>query len=138
MTRSYISIFLLMVGLLWAAVVTWFFVMVGGAEGLTSAYLPKTLLWFSWLFVGPLVLIAGAVLSRMANPRKVGWILSLVGRVILTAMVGYQVLWAVHDAADPLIAKPPYSLYTIAVVLTLLADAGAVRLYQLASPAVTT
>jgi len=38
-----------------------------------------------------------------------------------------------RDLADPLIAKPPYGLYAIAVTLTLLADAGAVQLLRMAS-----
>ena len=131
MTRSSISIFLLVVGLLWAAVVSWFFVALGGAGELTPAYLGKSLLWFSWLFLGPLLLIAGAVLTLLGTHQRAGSILSSLGCVILTVMVGYQIISAVHDAADPLIAKPPYGLYAIAVVLTFLSDAGAVRLHRL-------
>jgi hypothetical protein len=131
MTRSSILSFLLVVGLLWAAVVSWLFVGLGGAANLSSAYLGKALMWFSWLFVGPLLLIAGTVLMLMGTRQKVGSILSLVGCMILTVMVGYQILSGLHDIADPLIIKPPYLLYAIAVVLTLLADAGAVQLYRL-------
>ena|SRR2546425_4058730 len=133
MSRSSISIFVLVVGVLWAAVVSWFFVGVGGAANLNPAYVGKALLWFSWLFVGPLLLIAGAILTLMGTHQKVGSILSLVGCLILTVMMGYQTLSALHDAADPLIMKPPYGEYAIAVILTLLADAGAMQLYRLAS-----
>ena len=136
MTRSSISIFVLVVGLLWAAIVSWFFVMVGGAGELTPAYLGKALLWFSWLFVGPLLLIAGAILSLMGTHQKAGSILSLVGCFILTVIVGCQIPSMLHDAVDPLIMKPPYGKYAIAVTLTLFADAGAVELYRLASPVV--
>jgi hypothetical protein len=136
MTRYSISIFVLVVGLLWAAVVSWFFVAVGGAGELTPAYLGKALLWFSWLFVGPLLLIAAAVLTLVGTHQKAGSILSLVGCLILTVMVGYQIPSVLHDAADPLIMKPPYGKYAIAVILTLLADAGAVQLYRLAFLAV--
>jgi xanthosine utilization system XapX-like protein len=65
--------------------------------------------------------------------QKAGSILTLVGCTILTVMVGYQILSALRDIADPLIMKPPYGVYAIAVVLTLLADAGAVQLYRMAS-----
>jgi hypothetical protein len=136
MTRSSISIFVLLVGLLWAAVVSWFFVAVGGAANLNPAYISKALLWFSWLFVGPLLLMAGAILTLTGTYQKVGSTLSLLGCLILTIMVGYQTVSALHDAADPLIMKPPYGKYAIAVILTLLADAGAVQLYRLASLAV--
>jgi hypothetical protein len=135
MTRSSISIFLLVVALVWTAVVSWFFVMVGGASNL--AYIGKALLWFSWLFVGPLLLLAGAIVMLTGTYQKVGSILSVVGCFILTVMVGYQTLSMLLDAANPLIARPPYAAYVIVMILTLLADAGAVRLYRLASLAVS-
>jgi hypothetical protein len=133
MTRSPISIFVLVVSLLWAVVVSWFFVAVGGAANLNPAYLGKALLWFSWLFIGPLLLLAGAVLTLIGRYQKAGSILSLLACCILSFMVGYQVLSVLRDLADPLIAKPPYVLYAIAVALTVLADAGAVQLFRLAS-----
>jgi hypothetical protein len=136
MTRSFISIFVLMVALLWAAVVSWFFVSVGGPADLRPAYLGKALLWFSWLFVGPLLLIAGAIVTLVGNHQKAGSILSLVGCLILSVLVGYQTFGALHDVANPLIMKPPYGIYAIAVILTILADAGAVQLFRLASLAV--
>ena len=132
MTRSSISIFLLVVGLLWAAVVSWFFVSIGGAAELTFAYLSKTLLLFSWLFIGPLLLIVGAILS-LGTHQRAGSILSLIACAILTLMVGYQTIASVHDLSNPLIARfySYYALNAIAVVLTLLSDAGAVQLYRL-------
>lgn len=126
MMRSSISVFLLLVGLLWAAVVSWLFVMFGGVS--VPAFIGKALLWYSWMFVGPLLLISGAVLILIGTSQKAASILSLVGCIILTLMVGYETLWMVHDLADPLIARPPYGLYGLAVVLTLTADAGAVHL----------
>jgi hypothetical protein len=138
MTRSSISIFLLVVGLLWAAVVSWFFVtlvLLGGAPNL--AYIAKALLWYSWLFVGPLLLIAGAILSLMGTHQRAGSVLSLVGCAILTLMVGYQSLAMLKDLSDPLIIKPPYGKWVFGIILTLLADAGAVQLYRLVSLAVS-
>ncbi len=69
----------------------------------------------------------------LGTRQKAGSILSLVGCIVLTVMVGYQILSGLHDIADPLIIRPPYGMYAIAVVLTLLADAGAVQLYRLAT-----
>jgi hypothetical protein len=134
MTRSSISIFLLIVGILWAAVVSWFFVAIGGAANLNLAYISKALLWFSWLFVGPLLLIAGTVLMLMGTRQKAGSILSLVGCFILTVMVGSQTFSVLHDAANPLIMKPQYGAYAIAVILNLLADVGAVYIYRGLTP----
>jgi len=128
MTRSYISIFLVVVGVLWTSVVSWLFVMFGGLSDVA-----KALLWYSWMFVGPILLISGGVLTLTGTHRKAGSILSLVGCFVLTLMVGYQTLEMLGDLADPLIARPPYLLCAIAVVLTLMADLGAVHLYRLAS-----
>jgi hypothetical protein len=130
MTRSSISMFLLVVGLLWAAIVSWTFLALGGAAELTFAYLSKTLLLYSWMFIGPLLLIAGAILS-LGTHRRVGSILSLIGCAILTVMVGYQSISMLRDLADPLIMKPPYGKWAMGIILTLLADAGAVQLYRL-------
>jgi hypothetical protein len=132
MTRSAISIFLLVVGLLWVAVVSWFFVMAGGIGQLNFAYISKMLLFFSWLFIGPLLLIAGAILS-LGTHQRTGSILSLIACAILTLMVGYQTIASVHDLGDPLIAKfySYYALNAIALVLTLLSDVGSVKLYRL-------
>lgn len=128
MTRPSISIFLLVVGLLWAAVVSWLFVMFGGVSDL--AFIGKALLWYSWMFVGPLLLIIGAVLMLIGTRRKAGSVLSLVGCFILTLMVGYEIVLMLRDLPDPLIARPPYALYAISGALTLMADAGAAHLYR--------
>ena len=131
MTRSSISIFLLVVGLLWAAVVSWLFVMLGGVSDL--AFIGKALLWYSWMFVGPLLLMSGAVSTLRGTHQKVGSIVSLVACCILTLVVGYQTVEMLRDLADPLIARPPYGFYAIAMSSTLLADVGAVHLYRLVS-----
>ena len=70
MTRSSISVFLLVVGLLWAGVVSRLFVMFGGVSDL--AFIGKALLWYSWMFVGPLLLISGAVLTLIGTHHKAG------------------------------------------------------------------
>ena len=93
----------------------------------------KALLWYSWMFVGPLLLISGAVLTLTGMHQKAGSIVSLVGSFTLTLLVGYQTVEMLRDLADPLIARPPYGLYAIAGVLTLIADAGGVHLYRLSS-----
>jgi hypothetical protein len=132
MTRSSISIFLLCVGLLWAAIFIWTFLALGGAAELTFAYLSKTLLMYWWMFIGPLLLIVGATLSFGTHSR-IGSILSFIGCAILTVFVGYQIRSVLQDLRDPLIMRPPWGLYTFGVILTLLADAGAVQLYRMAA-----
>jgi len=129
MTRSFLAIFLIVVGLLWAGAMSWLFVALGGAGELTFAYIGKALLWYSWMFIGPLLLIIGATLS-LGSHHKAGACLSLIGCAVLTIMVGYQSISMIRDLADPLIIKPPYGKWMLGVVLTLLADLGAVQLYR--------
>ena len=88
MTRSSISIFLLIVGLLWTVVVSWLFVMFGGVSDL--AFIGKALLWYSWMFVGPLLLVSGAILMLIGTHQRASSIVSLLGCFVLTCMVGYQ------------------------------------------------
>jgi hypothetical protein len=129
MTRSFLAIFLIVVGLLWAGAISWLFVALGGTGELTFAYIGKALLWYSWMFIGPLLLIAGATLS-LGSYHKAGANLSLIGCVVLTIVVGYQSISMIRDLADPLIMKPPYGKWTLGVVLTLLADFAAVQFYR--------
>jgi hypothetical protein len=116
---------------MWAGVVSWLFVMFGGVSDL--AFIGKALLWYLWMFVGPLLLISGAVLTLIGTQHKAGSIVSLVGCFIVTVMKGYLTVETLRDLADPLIMRPPYGLYAIAWALILMADAGAVHLYRLAS-----
>jgi hypothetical protein len=124
------------VGLVWAVVASGFVALLAGFFGNAppwdSVVIAKLLGWFSWVFVGPLLLIAGATLVLIRAHE----ILSLIACFILTALVGYQTLETLFSAAEPLIMKPSYRGYAIAVILTVLADTGAVRLYRLASLAV--
>jgi hypothetical protein len=130
MPRSSISFFLLAVGLLWAAIVSWTFIALGGAAEVTVAYLSKTLLVYSWMFIGPLLLISGALLA-LGTRHRTGSTLAVIGCAILTVMVGYQFFSVLRDLRDPLIMRPPWGLYGFGIILTLLADAGAVQLCRM-------
>jgi hypothetical protein len=137
MTTRSISIFLLGVGLLGGLLILGFVALLAGFFGNTSPWnlevIGKLILWFGWLFIGPLLLIAGAILTIMGTRQRAGSILSLVGSFILTAMVGYQAFRMLHNLADPHIAKPQdgeYVIYLIAVVLIFLVNLAAVELYR--------
>jgi hypothetical protein len=121
---------LVLVGLVWGAVVSWLFLMMGGLETLHWAYLGKGLLWFGWMFVGPLFLVVGPLLNKAPRYRTLASVLLLVGCIILSAEVAYQLVSMIHDLADPLIARPPYGLYACATVLTVLADICAVQRFK--------
>jgi hypothetical protein len=137
MTTRSISIFLLVVGLLWGLIVTGLFALLGGFFGNNpphnSVLIGKALLSVWWMFLGPLLLIVGAVCTLRGVYPRPGAIAALAGCLRLTGTMVYQIAQVLHDAADPLIAKSYglYVLYAIAAVLALLADAGAVKLYRL-------
>jgi hypothetical protein len=124
------SIYLTLVGLLWAAVVTWFFLMTGGLEVLHFAYLGKAVLWYGWMFVGPLFLLVGPFLYARARYQMAASVLLGIGCLILSTEVGWILLSVIHDLADPLIMKPPYGLYASGLILTALADICTVLLIR--------
>jgi hypothetical protein len=80
---------------------------------------------------------AGTICVLRGAYSRAGAVSALLGRLNLTAMVGYQGLQMLHNAAAPLVVRPSYGENAIAVLLTLMADAGAVQLYRLASLAAT-
>jgi hypothetical protein len=126
-----LSICLMLEGVLWALVVGWTYLSLSGISEPVSA--TKTTLYFAALLIVPLVLIVGPVLVLKGAYVKLGAILAVVGCAVLTIFVVYQSIQALH--VEPLEVKPPYALYVIAVIVTLLSDVGALRLYQLASSA---
>ena len=88
--------------------------------------------YFGGLLVGPLVLIAGSILVLAGRRVKPGSILVIIGCAILTITVGCQIPSMLHDLADPLIVRPPIGLCVGTLVVTLLADAGAVQIFRVA------
>jgi hypothetical protein len=137
MTTRSISIFLLVVGLLWGLIVTGLFALLGGFFGNNPPHDPvlisKGFLSVWWMFIGPLLMVVGSILVLRDAHSRVGTLSALVGCLVLTVIMGYQIVQMLHNASDPLIAKW-YGLDVIyaVVILTLLADAGAVQLYRLA------
>ena len=94
-------------------------------------YLGKLLLWSSWLWISPLLLVVGAYLGLRGKQQKAGVVSIWVGCFGLTGMVSYQIISLLHDAADPLIMKPTLGLLAFHVVISLLAlsaDTVALRL----------
>lgn len=134
-----ISIFLLVVGLLWGLIATGLIALFGGFFGNNPPHDPvliaKGLLPIWWMFVGPLLMVVGSILVLRDAHSRVGTLSALVGCLALTIIMGYQIVQMLHDASDPLIAKSYglYAIFVVAAILTLLADAGAVQLYRLTS-----
>jgi hypothetical protein len=127
------SYFLVSVGLLWGFIILGFIALMFGFFGNTPPwhYLGKVLFSSSYLWIGPLLLIGGTVCSLRSKHLRASSISILAGCFILSAMVLYQIVALLHDAADPLIMRPTlgqYAIYLVAMLLTLLADAAAVQL----------
>jgi hypothetical protein len=137
MTTRSISIFLLVVGLLWGLIVTELFALLGGFFGNAPTHDPvligKGLLSVWWMFIGPLLMAGGSILVLRDAHSRSGTLSTLMGCLVLTVIVGYQLVEMFKSAADPLIARQPYAAYVFMVVVTLIADAAAVRLYRLTS-----
>jgi hypothetical protein len=138
MTTRSISIFLLVVGLLWGLIVTGLFALSSGFFGNNPPHSPvligRALLSIGWMFVGPLLMVAGSILVLRDAQSIVGALSTLAGCLALTITMGYQIVQMLHNTSDPLVGKS-YGLdamYIIAVIVTLLADAGAVQVYRLA------
>lgn len=136
MTTRSISIFLLVVGLLWGLIVTGLFALSGGFFGNNPPHSPvligKALLSVWWMFIGPLLMVAGSILVLRNAESKAGAVSALVGCLVLTITTAYQIVQMLHNATDPLVGKS-YSLdamYVVVVIVALLADAGAVQLYR--------
>jgi len=137
MTTRSISIFLLVVGLLWGLIVIGFLALMGGFFGNNPPHDPVTigkgLLSVWWMFLGPLLLIGGAACTLRGIYQQPGAIAAVAACLMLTGMMVYQIAQVLHDAADPLIARSYGldALFAIAAFMALLAAAGAVRLYRL-------
>jgi len=125
--------FLLVTGLVWGIALLGLLALTSGFFGNSPPwhYLGKILLLWSWLWIGPLLLVAGAYWSLRGKYQKTSILSIWVGCFSFTAMVLYQIFSLLHDAADPLIMKPTLGLLVFHVVIVLvavLADATALRL----------
>ena len=125
-----LSTCLLLVGVVWGLFVVWMYLALSGIADPISV--TRVVLYFVVLLLGPLLLIAGPILVLSGRHPKAGAILAMVGCIILTITVAYQVPSVLHDLHDPLVMKSPWWLYAGPIIVTLLADVGAVQVYRLA------
>jgi hypothetical protein len=93
--------------------------------------LGNVLVSYWWIWIGPLLLLAGAFSGLRDRNAKASIISIWAGCFSLTAMVLYQVVGLVKDTADPLITKPSLGLlafHTVMLLLALYANVSAFRL----------
>ncbi len=124
-----LSICLLVAGAIWALVVAWLYLTLSGiAEPISMGYV---VVYYGGLLLGPLALILGPILVLNGTYAKLGAILAILACAVMTLFVFYQTAQAMH--VEPLQVKPPYALYAAVVILVILADAAAVKLYRLSA-----
>ena len=99
-----------LVGVMWFAVLTWF-------------YLISGLILFLALFVGPVAMVVGAFLILRRGRTRAGAVAALVG----CAFVSLLYARALHDhLVEPAQTRDPLTLYVILGIATLIGDvAGA-------------
>lgn len=127
MTRT-VSVFLLLVGVLWGTLVVLYLGLVLG--GVTSVgHLLTMLVKLFWLYTGPLFLIAGALLSFTSHREKLGTTLALVGSLMLLGMAVVQWFAMLHDVSNPASIKPPAWEISLIGLIVLLTNGAAFKNY---------
>lgn len=120
--------FLLVVGCLWLLLIVWMFLAIAGV-----AYAPQSwarvVIYWGGMLIGPLALIIGAVLLLRGTSLRPGAILVGLGCVIFTGFALYNSITGMQR--KPLEAPPPYVLYIVLLVVMLLSDAAAYKVYRM-------
>lgn len=119
--------FLLVVGCLWTLLIVWMFLTIAGVADAPESWARFALYWGSML-VGPLMLIIGAVLLLRGMSLRPGATLVGVGCAILTGFALYNSITGMQR--KPLQAPPPYLFYVALLLIMLLSDAAAYRVYK--------
>jgi hypothetical protein len=135
MTKRSISLFLLVVGLLWGLIVTGLFALIGGFFGNNPPHDPALIangLLTAWpMFIGPLLMVIGSIFVMRNTSIKVSTLTTLAGCIVLNIVVGNHVMHTLQDLTNPLIGRRPHAFDIVMVVVALLTDAAAVQLYRL-------
>jgi|SRR6185437_2852456 len=119
--------FLLVIGCLWMLLVVWMFLTIAGVADAPESWVKVAFYWGGML-IGPLILLIGAALLLRGAPLRVGAILVAVGCVILTCFALYNSIIGLQR--KPLEAPPPYALYITLLLVALLSDSAAYKIYK--------
>ena len=118
------TIFLLLVGCVWALFVMWMFLTFAGI--MDFAWSLSGVLYWILMLTGPVMLIVGSYLVLIGAPGRSGILLVALACLMLTGWVIYQTCVAMLQRL-PLQAPPNYSFYLVMLVITLLADVAVFR-----------
>jgi hypothetical protein len=118
---------LLIVGCLWGLFLVWMFLSIVGIADSPKS-ITVTVLYWCGMLIGPLTLIIGAVFLLRNTSLRSGAILVGIGCVILTGFTLYNSIAGMQR--KPLEAPPAYVLYIVLLLIMLLADAAAYKVYK--------
>ena len=122
-----VTIFLLIVGCFWALLVLWLFLTVAGVADLPKSSATAVLYWCGMLS-GPLGLIVGSALLLQRASSRPGVVLVGLGCVIFTGFALYNSITGMQR--QPLQVQPPYWFYIALLLLMLLSDLAAYKIYR--------
>lgn len=119
--------FLLTVGFLWAVFVVWMFLTIAGISDSPRSMIVVILYWGGML-LGPCALVVGAALLLRGVSLRSGGTLILIGCLIFTGYALYNSIIGMQWR--PLQAPPPYLFYLILLLIMILADGAAYKVYK--------
>lgn len=121
-----LSIFLLAVGCIWALFEVWLFLTLAGISEPVS--IAAVVSYWGSMLIGPLTLMAGAVVLLRGTSPKYGVALIAIGCLILTGFALYNSVVGMQRKA--LQAPPLYAFYVVLLVIMLLSDVAAYKIYK--------
>lgn len=121
------AVFLLIVGCFWALLVLWLFLTIAGVADAPGSWIKVALYWGGML-IGPVVLIVGAALLLWAASSRPGMILVGIGCLIFTGFAIYNSITGMQR--QPLQVQPVYWLYVALLLLMILSDIAAYKIYR--------
>jgi len=121
------AVFLLGIGCLWVLFVIWSFLTIAGIADIPKSLIVPALV-LCGLLIGPVILIIGSVLSLRKRSSRTGSILVATGCLILTGFVVYNSIAGMQR--QPLEAPTPYSFFAVLLLLMLLSDIAAYKIFR--------
>jgi hypothetical protein len=125
-----IAVLMLIVGGIWILCIGWAFMTLSGMSVPVST--GRIILDYGGMLAVPAAMIVGSILILRGVLLRTGAILIGAACLILTGLVAYECAIDLHP--QPLQMRPPYLLYAVVMVLVLLVDLAAWKLYRLATP----
>jgi len=118
-----------MVGCLWALFVVCMLLTIAGIADPPESLVMLVSYWGGMLF-GPLAVITGSVMSLRKTSTRTGPILVVVGCLIFTGFALYNTIAGMQP--QPLEAPPPYALFVVLLLIVVLSDIAAFRIFRAA------